>query len=289
MPRIELSGRGTGRVDGRCHRRPTRTRRRNFPASRSGCWCRSRRAAASMWWRGSSGRRSARTPASRCWSRVKPGAGGAIAVNELMRRRARRLHAAGDHQFARHAAGANQAAVASEQRLHAGRRHLFDDVRHGDEPGEHVAVQDLAGVPHLCAGQSRQDQLGLVGHRRAAASRRHAVHQGRRHRHGPRALSRQRADAAGAAAERRPAHVRHADAVDAAHQGGQAHGAGRHRRPQACAVARRADRQGSGEARLHHRDLDFRDRPEGHPRAGAGRAERGVRRPRSTTRASATG
>ena len=86
MPRLKpLLARAARRPDVRRPPRPPRSPRRNSPARRSGCWCRSRRAAASTWSPASSGRSSASRSASRCWSKSKPGAGGAIAVNELMR------------------------------------------------------------------------------------------------------------------------------------------------------------------------------------------------------------
>ena len=100
----------------------------------------------------------------------KPGAGGALAVNELMRADPdgyTLLMTTSSHATL---PVLGEAALASEQRLHADRQHLFHHVRHRHQQGEHVAVPQLDRVPDLRPGQSGQDQLGLVGHRRPAAS-----------------------------------------------------------------------------------------------------------------------
>ncbi len=206
----------------------------------------------------------------------KPGAGGALAVNELMR--------AEPDGYTLLVTTSSHATLPVLAKLPWHPSNDFTPVAGiystmfvmATNKASTAQFRNLDGVPGLRPGQSGQDQLGLVGHRRPAAPRRHAVHQGCRRRHGARALSRQRADASGAAAERRPAHVRHADLVHAAHPGRQAHRARRHRRTPDAEAARRPDRERGREARLHHRHLDFRARPEGNPRTGPDRAEQGI-------------
>ena len=107
------------------------------------CSCPEPLAAASMWSPSASGKKISEQTGQPVLVDIKPGAGGVIAVNELMPRDPDGCYAAGHDKLARHSARAREDALASKQRPYGGRCHLFHHVRHGCEQGEHGAVSKL--------------------------------------------------------------------------------------------------------------------------------------------------
>ena len=166
----------------------------------------------------------------------RPGAGGNIGTEAVVRAPAGRLHAPPCHCGKRHQRDAiRQAQFQFHPRYRAGRTHRPLSLYHGGE--SFGSCQDASRVHCLCQGQSRQNQYGVARHRQHAACQRRAVQGDDRHQYGACAVSQRRGGDDRPAERTSPTLLRHHGIVARICQNRQtARAGGDHRAALGCAA-----------------------------------------------------